>query len=497
MQSNSDLYEKVIPLAHLGIWERNLDTGEVYWNHEAREIYELEPGFYPTLDQIFAFYNDQEALKTLFEKAISTGQPERGEFLLRTGKGNLKWIKLRMHSAITAENQRMIYGTIKDISNQKRLIDALAEREQQFHHAFEYAPIGMALVSPTGAWIKVNKMLTDMLGYDRGELLARTFQDITYPDDLDLDLQQMAALLDGQTASYVMEKRYYHADGRIIWVLLSVTLVRDTQNQPLYLVSHLKDITEQKSVELERDYALKVIQAQNSRLLNFAHMVSHNLRSHAGNIEMLTNMIAEEKDLSERESMIGLLGINAVNLRETLEHLNEVVNVEGQTGQQLKKLNILNEIKKVKSVLSESLRLASGKLVINVAQDMEITCDQAYLESILLNLLSNSIKYRKVHRNLVITVTGRREENHVVIQIADNGLGIDLYKHGEKLFGMYNTFHGNNDAQGIGLFLVKNQVEAMDGTIKVTSEPGIGTSFEVGLPYRAEQEHKLKVSQEG
>ena len=482
MQSYLALYEKVTTLAHLGLWERNLNTGEIYWNEVAREIYETEADFQPTLDETFAFYVDREALKFLFEKTIETGNPESGEFQLRTFTGRLKWVKLRMQMEAKAGNDAIIYGSIKDISDQRHLLDTLAEREQQFHHAFDFAPIGMALVSLTGAWIRVNRMLCEMLGYEMKDFLNKTFQDITYPDDLDLDLSQMNMLLEGKIPAYSMEKRYYRIDKQVIWVLLSVTLVRDQQNVPLYFVSQIKDINERKNMELERDKALEIIQTQNGRLLNFAHIVSHNLRSHAANIQMITSMIGEEEDLAEQENLISLLGVNALNLQETLEHLNEVVDVGSDGAENQKTLNLLNEINKVKNVLLPSLQQVNAKLVIQVAPEIVIATDQAYLESILLNLLTNSIKYRKPNRNLQINVLAKLEKNKLVLKIKDNGLGIDLGVNGSKIFGMYNTFHGNKDARGIGLFLVKNQVEGMRGTISVKSKPAVGTTFEIVLP---------------
>jgi len=482
MQSYLALYEKVTTLAHLGLWERNLNTGEIYWNQVAQEIYETEADFQPTLDETFAFYVDREALKFLFEKTIETGNPESGEFQLRTFTGRLKWVKLRMQMEAKAGNDAIIYGSIKDISDQRHLLDTLAEREQQFHHAFDFAPIGMALVSLTGAWIRVNRMLCEMLGYEMKDFLNKTFQDITYPDDLDLDLSQMNMLLEGKIPAYSMEKRYYRIDKQVIWVLLSVTLVRDQQNVPLYFVSQIKDINERKNMELERDKALEIIQTQNGRLLNFAHIVSHNLRSHAANIQMITSMIGEEEDLAEQENLISLLGVNALNLQETLEHLNEVVDVGSDGAENQKTLNLLNEINKVKNVLLPSLQQVNAKLVIQVAPEIVIATDQAYLESILLNLLTNSIKYRKPNRNLQINVLAKLEKNKLVLKIKDNGLGIDLGVNGSKIFGMYNTFHGNKDARGIGLFLVKNQVEGMRGTISVKSKPAVGTTFEIVLP---------------
>jgi PAS domain S-box-containing protein len=481
MQTKIELYEKVTPLAHLGIWERNLDTGEIYWNQCVREIYETGDDFYPNSEEAVSFYVDPFALKTLFDDTVSTGNASSAELQLRTATNKLKWVKVRMRADIGKDGSTVVYGTIEDVSEQRNLVNILAEREQQFHHAFEFAPIGMALVSTTGAWIRVNKMLCVMLGLEKEDLLKRTFQDITHPDDLDLDLMQMNALLDGKTDSYNMEKRYFHQNGSIIWVLLSVTLVRDQQDDPLYFVSQIKDITERKNMEIERDKALETIKAQNSRLLNFAHIVSHNLRSHAGNIQMLTDMISQEEDTEERESLISMLGINAVHLRETLEHLNEVVDVRTGEKQTLKSLNLLNEIKKVEAILSESLKQAKAHVAIQVASDINVTYDQAYLESILLNLLTNSIKYRKTDQELKISITAMSLNDKTILAVTDNGIGINLTLHGEKIFGMYNTFHGNDDARGIGLFLVKNHVEAMGGVITVESIPGEGTKFEITI----------------
>jgi len=125
------------------------------------------------------------------------------------------------------------------------------------------------------------------------------------------------------------------------------------------------------------------------------------------------------------------------------------------------------------------VRQAGAKVSIVVDKTIEIEYDQAYLESILLNLLTNSIKYRNQQNPLVINITAKDYKDEIILEIQDNGMGIDLDLHGQKLFGMYKTFHGNGDARGIGLFLVKNQIEAMGGNISVESSPGVGTTFKI------------------
>jgi len=125
----------------------------------------------------------------------------------------------------------------------------ISESESRFRHAMEYSAIGMALVSPDGRWLQVNQSLCKLLGYRQDELKALTFQQLSHREDLNSDLTQMTALLAGEIASYSLEKRYLHRDGHIVWALLAVSLVRDSEQQPLYFISQIEDITGLKQTE--------------------------------------------------------------------------------------------------------------------------------------------------------------------------------------------------------------------------------------------------------
>jgi PAS domain S-box-containing protein len=120
-----------------------------------------------------------------------------------------------------------------------------------FQNAFEFAAIGMALVSPEGKWLRVNRSVCEITGYTEAELLGRTFQDITYPEDLDADLANVEKMLAGDIETYQMQKRYLHKNGLIVWVLLSVSLVRNKSGEPLFFISQIQDITRQKKSEQE------------------------------------------------------------------------------------------------------------------------------------------------------------------------------------------------------------------------------------------------------
>jgi PAS domain S-box-containing protein len=139
----------------------------------------------------------------------------------------------------------------KNVSDRIRIEQALRDSEERFRNAFDYAAIGMALVGLDGQWLKVNQSLCEITGYSEQELLAMSFQSITHPDDLDIDLNYAHQLLNGEIRSYQMEKRYIHKQGHIVWVLLNGSLVRQPQGQPLHFIAQIKDISDRKQAELE------------------------------------------------------------------------------------------------------------------------------------------------------------------------------------------------------------------------------------------------------
>jgi PAS domain S-box-containing protein len=142
-----------------------------------------------------------------------------------------------------------------------------SEADSLFQNAFEHAAIGMALVAPDGSWLRVNHSVCDITGYTEAELLQRTFQDITHPDDLERDLANAKRMLAGETDTYQMEKRYFHKNGSIVWVLLSVSLVRDEQGQPRFFISQIQDITRRRESEQQLSAAAKEIQELRKQLV--------------------------------------------------------------------------------------------------------------------------------------------------------------------------------------------------------------------------------------
>jgi len=162
-----------------------------------------------------------------------------------------------------------------------------------------------------------------------------------------------------------------------------------------------------------------------------------------------------------------------------MKHLNEVVNINTNINLATKPLNLIKYINKAKDILSEEILSNDVSFITNIPDDAVIVYNSAYLESIIYNLISNAIRYKHPQRKPIITIRFYKENDTDVVEISDNGMGIDMAKNGEKIFGMYKTFSTNPDARGIGLFITKNQIDAMGGTITLESEPNVGSTFKI------------------
>jgi two-component system sensor histidine kinase/response regulator len=196
--------------------------------------------------------DDRERIQKAWQRAIDRQEEYSQEFRFRTRDGKVIWVfssavALREDSGKIAR----FLGNLIDITERKNRDQALYEMQQQFHSAFEDAPIGMALVAPDGRWLQVNRALCGIVGYSRDELLASTFQHITHPDDLEADLAFVQKMLDGTLRVYQIEKRYVHKKGRAVWILLNATLLRDPLGKPLHFIVQIQDITERKKAECQ------------------------------------------------------------------------------------------------------------------------------------------------------------------------------------------------------------------------------------------------------
>lgn len=240
------------------------------------------------------------------------------------------------------------------------------------------------------------------------------------------------------------------------------------------------DVNEEKIKELDLETSLKTIEKQNEKLRNFAHIISHNLRSHTSNLHLtleLLNLTYPSKAEGEEKYLRDTLVQISNNLNNTLTRLNEIISVKNIDKEDLQKTIFDEVFTRVKQSISNLIIDNEVEIFQDFSEIPEINYVESYLESILLNLLTNAIKYKHPDRSPSIQIHSFYRENKPCLLIKDNGLGIDLEKYGHKLFEIYQTFHNNDNAQGVGLYLTKTQVEALGGRIEVESELNKFTTF--------------------
>lgn len=624
-------FKAVLEGTNVGTWEWNVQSGETFFNERWAEIVgytleELEPVSIDTWIKL-AHPDDLEEsgrrLNLCFE-----GKAEFYELEARMKHKDGSWVWVHDRGKVFSWTEDgkplMMYGTHKDITERKLREEKLRINEEAFRGNFEQAAIGMALLNEKGQWLKVNKKLCQIIGYTEDELVKLTFQDITHPEDLEADLSLLEELIQGKRDGYIMEKRYFHKNGEIIHIVLGVSMVRDENNEILYFISQILDITAQKNIEMQlaktvayneailnassevaiigtdlngiittfndgaekllgynaeelidkltpeiihvreevekvgqeifkisrdkvegfdvfvynakkgipetREWTyvrkdgshfpvllsvntikqngtitgylgvatdiskmkkaeqetlalLEIAESQNERLKNFAYIVSHNLRSHSGGISSLIELIESECTDFSSTDFFDYLKQSSSNLTETIKHLTEVVQINLSAKEKLESIKLKSIINNnINSLITQTQK--ENVTIFNEVDDATyVEVIPAYLDSIVMNFITNAIKYSSKERDSYLKIQSEKTDKHVVLKFIDNGLGIDLEKHGKKLFGMYKTFHQHEDSRGIGLFITKNQIEAMDGKIEVESKVNIGTTFKIYLQY--------------
>ncbi|WP_285545722.1 sensor histidine kinase [Dyadobacter frigoris] len=262
------------------------------------------------------------------------------------------------------------------------------------------------------------------------------------------------------------------------WVRYYAKPLFDQSGNLVKMRGVIMDIDKYKTNEVALSKSVDLMAQQNSQLKSFTHILSHNLRNHSSNISMLSDIVDETTLDNNNTEIFQKIKHVSENLNETLNDLSTVIKIR-DSYLPSQKLDFKTTTEKVLSVLDTGL-IQSHAIV-----DMDFEVDTVlfpgiYLESIIMNLVSNGIKYKKEDEDLHIELKTYLDKNQItILEYTDNGVGIDLELHGEKVFGLYKTFHNHKDANGVGLFLIKNQIESQGGKITVESKPDKGTKFKI------------------
>lgn len=353
-------------------------------------------------------------------------------------------------------------------------------RDTLFKTFFDSAPDAVIIADDQGKIILSNHQASKLFGYDQLEFSKMQVEDLMPEQIRTKHMQNRARYGENPKAREMgdgFELVARRKDGSEFFAEISLSPVH--LGDSLYVSAAIRDVTEKKELLTQMKNQQILLSSHNSRLLDFAHIVSHNLRSHAGNLGMMLDFFQKSETEEEKNEIFKHLQAISRGLSDTVNHLKEIITLDHSASQKIKILSLRDYVERTHHILTAELQATGGQLINNVPEEIKIPYNSAYLESILLNLISNSIKYRHPERSPIIVVNASENDKDIVLQISDNGLGIDLKRHGKDIFGLYKVFHNNKDAHGVGLFITRNQIESLGGSIHVQSDVGKGTTFKI------------------
>ncbi|WP_339917511.1 sensor histidine kinase [Yeosuana marina] len=324
-----------------------------------------------------------------------------------------------------------------------------------------------------------------IIGFNTNEFGSNPndWNDRVHPEDKQKYFKDFEDHLNGLTPFYENEHRILCKDNTYKWVLDKGKIIeKDDEGKPTRIIGIHLDITQQKEDELAKVKSLKLIIEKNNKLNNFAHIVTHNLKSHAANFENLLEFYDEAESDEEKEELITHLKTVSQSLSKTIYNLNEIVSIQNNKSDDVQNLNVYEYINNSLILLEVEITKSNARIINKVDSSIYINFNPAYLESVFQNLLSNAIKYKHPDRDPYIVFNSTVSDNNITITIQDNGIGIDMEKYGKEVFKLYRTFHYNENSEGVGLYLIKNHVETFNGTIEVESKVNEGSTFIIKFP---------------
>ncbi len=382
--------------------------------------------------------------------------------------------------------------SLQSVGHRARAIAAartaeLAASEERFRHAFEFAGIGMSLVGLDGRWLRVNKALCEIVGYAEFELLQKTFQDITHPDDLETDLSLVRELIAGQRRFYQMEKRYFHRAGHSVWIRLTASLVRDASGTPLYFVSQIEDITERKRLEENlaraRDQAMEA-----SRLKSeFLATMSHEIRTPMNGVIGMTSLLRDTPLSSAQADYVRTIESSGESLLTIINDILDYSKIEaGRIELELAPFD-------VRECVADALDLFAGpaaekkiQLTASIAPDVPacVAGDATRLRQILVNLVANAVKFTPGGEVRVAVASedldGANRRHRLKFSVQDTGIGI-APEGMDRLFKSFSQVDASTTRRfggtGLGLAISHRLAGLMGGTMSAESEVGRGSTF--------------------
>jgi PAS domain S-box-containing protein len=483
VQANLDSTNSVV---RIGTWELDLINQQLFWSKVTKEIHNTDDDYIPTLENAIKFYKEgysRNKITKLVANAIENDIPFDEELQIVTLKGKDIWVRAIGQAEFINDKCVRLYGIFQDINTFKVAQIQLNKVNEELNAILDSSTISIIRTDTYGIITYFNEGAETLLGYKSEELLNKETPALFHYKEEIIESGKVLSLeynreingfdvlttIAGEDKVDSRKWRYIKKDGSSIDMQVSITAIKDENKNSIAFLFIGTDITE--------------LTKQHTQLASFTQITSHNLRAPVSNLNSLLDLYDICETTEEKEFTFGKFRTVIAHLSETLNILIEAIKIKEtkQSKIEIKTLSFSEKFKKTEEIISEEISRLNAVITSNFSAIDTIKYNESYLESIFLNLISNSLKYSSPERAPKIEVTTTINEGKIELEITDNGLGIDLKKHGYKLFGLNQVFHRHKDAKGVGLYIIKNQIESLKGTISCNSEVNKGTTFTVSF----------------
>lgn len=486
MRLSNERYNIVAKATSDTIWDWKLDDDTFIWNKGIQGIFgykKEELG--KTCKWWFDKIHPEDSLKIsvkMYTYVENKTQRWEEQYRFQCADGSYKYVLDRgfLVSDSNGTPIRLI-GAIQDITKQKieeqrlKLLETVITQSKDSVIITKTNEVEATI--PTVVY--VNPAFTKITGYKAKDVIGKPASTFFNRKALKNDISKLSNALKNKE-EFQFESLNAKKTGEEYWINFSMTPITNIDGEHSHWISIQREITEQKEREKEREQLIRELTQNNKDLKQFSYITSHNLRAPLSNLTGLLNLINDIKiDNPELKEIINGFSSSTNLLNDTINDLVKVIIIKDSPSISKEKILISEVVTNVLSQLNNLLNLHKPEINLDLEKTPYLVTNKSYFESIVLNLLTNAIKYRPKDKTLKIEITSKEVNNKVILSFKDNGIGIDLERNKDKVFGLYQRFHNYPDSKGLGLYLVKSQVESMGGIIEIESEVNIGTKFTI------------------
>ncbi len=484
IKESNERYDIVSKATSDIIWDWKIPEDEMSWNKGIETIFGYTPNEVGNSSKWwFDKIHPEDSIKMsikLYSFIEQKTEKWQDQYRFKCADGIYKYV-LDRGFILKDENGKSIrmIGAIQDITKQKEEEQRLKLLETVITQTKDSIIITEAEMQENNIpkIVYVNPAFSIMSGYNYNEIIGKSPSIFIGPNSDKKEYEKLSnSIKDKQ--EYQTETISYKKNGEEYWVGFSMLPVYNSDEEVSHWVSIQRDITEEKKQEVEKEQLIRELTQNNKDLKQFSYITSHNLRAPLSNLTGLLNLI-EDIPIDNPELKEILEGFNKSThlLNETIDDLVKVIVIKDNPSIQKEDVVLKDVFENVFSQLDFLIGLHKPIIKIDFEKAPVLNTNKAYLESILLNLLTNSIKYKSEQQQSIITISASKIDDNAILTFKDNGIGIDLVRNKDKIFGLYQRFHDYPDSKGLGLYLVKSQIEAMGGSISIESEVNKGTTF--------------------